>query len=710
MSRPDASAGRIVHAPAERFFQFSLLGLLVSGYLAVAGSGYLDVPTLILAGAGLVFRGLTICGLVRLDLTERAATYAALAYAAFFALDYLLLSRDFLSATVHLVFFLALMKILTARNDRDYLALAAIAFLELVWAAILNISFNFLVFLTLFLTFGIAAMTSGEIRRASRQAPSATRGRMKRFHPRLAALTIWATLGIMALTAGMFFLLPRTAEAALSGLIAHRLHIPGLSNQVNLGEIGELKTSSQTVMHIAIYSLRPPGGLKWRGGVMTDFDGRTWKESEGKSIPHKVEDRRVELLNAMDRLPGTISISYRVQLAELDTSTLFLAGIPESLEGLPGPTLEETEMGCFRLGRKPPPEFRYEAVSRLEVRPENALRRDPPPVLKLSEREQCLQLPPLDPRIRTLARDMASDATNDSDLGRTRAIERRLRTGYGYTLQLPDHQVNDPLAYFLFTRKKGHCEYFASAMAVMLRSLGIPSRLVTGFQSGIYNPMSDLWVVRASDAHSWVEAWMPGLGWTTFDPTPPDPNPGGASLMTQLGLYLDAAETFWQSWVVGYDPGRQGTLADHVLAIRWLDSVSAPASLLEIRVRTWLKRFGPGAALSVGVVLWFWLVTPRLVRMLRVRRRVQRVRRGEASVADATLLYQRMLLVLKRHGYHKPGWFTPVEFARSLPGTELGRAVGEFTSAYNALRFGGHADAALRMSMLLDEMGRSNGA
>jgi len=79
--------------------------------------------------------------------------------------------------------------------------------------------------------------------------------------------------------------------------------------------------------------------------------------------------------------------------------------------------------------------------------------------------------------------------------------------------------VADPLAYFLFTRKQGHCEYFASAMTVMLRTAGIPARLATGFQSGVYNPITDFWLVRASDAHAWVEAWIPGRGWTTFDPT-----------------------------------------------------------------------------------------------------------------------------------------------------------------------------------------------
>jgi len=250
---------------------------------------------------------------------------------------------------------------------------------------------------------------------------------------------------------------------------------------------------------------------------------------------------------------------------------------------------------------------------------------------------------------------------------------------------------------------------------VMLRTLEIPARLATGFLSGIYNPISDLWLVRASDAHSWVEAWIPGRGWTTFDPTPPDPSPRPFTLFSKAGLYLDAAETFWQQWVVGYDPGHQGTLADRIeqtarrLGMGWFDSLSGAGPQWLARAKVWIRRFGLGTFFLLLLAYWIWFAAPRLVRSLRVRRRVERVRRGEASVADATLLYERMLQVLRRRGYQKPVWFTPSEFARALPATHLGRAVGEFTAAYYALRFGGHTEAAPRLSNLLDELERPAG-
>ena len=292
MPREESSAA----ASVERFFQLSLLGLVTSGYLAVAGSGYLDSPTVVLTAAGLLVRVLWICGLIRLNISDRATTLATCAYAAFFVLDYLLLSRDFLSATVHLLFFLAVMKILTARTNRDYLYTAIIAFLELLAAAILSVNFNFFLFLSLYLLFAIAALTSAEIRRSAHKSTATARTGFKRLAPRLGLLCTLVTAGILAMTAGLFFILPRTAEAAFARLIAHRIYLPGFSNQVTLGEIGEIKTSSRPIMHIRIYSAQPVGPLKWRGGALTEFDGKRWSNPARRPELIQVDNDHVDLV------------------------------------------------------------------------------------------------------------------------------------------------------------------------------------------------------------------------------------------------------------------------------------------------------------------------------------------------------------------------------------------------------------------------------
>ena len=175
--------------------------------------------------------------------------------------------------------------------------------------------------------------------------------------------------------------------------------------------------------------------------------------------------------------------------------------------------------------------LRYEISSFL---PREPLRRrsSPDVVLRDAERMRYLQLPPLDPRIPELAHAVAG---NGGEADRAALLEKHLRTQYAYTLDLPTAEPADPLADFLFSRRKGHCEYFASAMTVMLRTSGIPARLVNGFQSGTFNPMSGLYVIRGSDAHSWVEAFLPGTGWTVFDPTPLRRGPPGTGYPLALG-------------------------------------------------------------------------------------------------------------------------------------------------------------------------------
>jgi len=133
--------------------------------------------------------------------------------------------------------------------------------------------------------------------------------------------------------------------------------------------------------------------------------------------------------------------------------------------------------------------------------------------------DMYLQLPSeIDPRIAALARSATEHAPTPYD--KAIELEHFLKTKYHYTLDLTGNPGTDPLAHFLFTTRAGHCEYFASSMTVMLRTLGIPSREVNGFLPGEFNELGGDYIVRASDAHSWVEAYFPGSGWIVFDPTP----------------------------------------------------------------------------------------------------------------------------------------------------------------------------------------------
>src|SRR5262249_33648067 len=148
-----------------------------------------------------------------------------------------------------------------------------------------------------------------------------------------------------------------------------------------------------------------------------------------------------------------------------------------------------------------------------------------------------------------------------SSFGKAQAVERFLKTNYGYSLQLKGapHSA-DPLAMFLFDVREGHCEYFASAMVIMLRELEIPARLVNGFRAGEYNRFGDAFIVRQYDAHSWVEAYFPPYGWIEFDPTPPDPAQPGRGWLRVVSHLLDAADLWWLEEIVNYTSWSQGQM------------------------------------------------------------------------------------------------------------------------------------------------------
>jgi transglutaminase-like putative cysteine protease len=701
MALPVAPARRPAERSLERFFQLALFGMLACGHSAIAGSGSLHPAVVVLTSAVLLLRFLLLAGWVRIRLRDNWITAVTLAYTGFYPLDYFYLSEDFLRATVHLVLFLASVKVLTAASERDNAYVLAIAFLELVAASMLSASPSFFVCLGLFLAFAVAALAAWEMRR-SLAAPGAVARVSLLPGRRLAALSALMTLGILAVTAALFFILPRTARAALRQLWPERLYLSAFSSEVRLGEIGEIKLQGTVLMHARIPGATGPLALKWRGAALGQFDGKRWFNASDPGEVIRVRNGQVILADDDQRRRRGRRINYEVALRPFASDFLFIAGRPEAIR-VDSPLLIRTRSGSYRLGAPASDLVRYGVYSFLEEAAEEA---PMSPALAPELRAAYLRLPPLDARVRELALRLTQRYAAEFD--KARAIERHLKTEYRYTLELPKSEPADPIAHFLFERRAGHCEYFASAMAVMLRAVGIPSRVATGFQSGVYNPLSGWYVIRASDAHSWVEAYLSGTGWTTFDPTPPDPAAAGSrGLWLRLALLADAAETFWNEWVLQYDLDRQLTLAARVeqsrrsLSQGWFRRLDR---LWDRAEAAWLKRHLAPAAAVLGLSSALWLLVPGAAARLRRRWRVRRLLRGQVDASDATLLYSRALALLKRHGLDKPPAQTPAEFARSIRWPEIGSLVGELTGAYNRLRFGGLPEAGAELLARLERL------
>src|SRR5215472_654552 len=374
MARPEPSLS------VERFFDFALLGLAASGFLAVAGSGYLDSPTIAFTAAALLIRALALAEFIPFTISNRMVTVACLAYAGVF---------------------LAAIKILTVSTRRDRVFLAFISFAQLVAGAVLSVNLNFFAFLACYLFFAIAALTSGEIRRSLRRSGIKARSGQLGFHPRLAGLATAIAVGILFLTTGLFFLLPRTADAALSRFIPRRIFVPGFSNHVVLGQTGKLLLNARPVMHVS--SPRPDklSGVKWRGDALTFFDGRQWTNPNPNWAPIGVYERQGDVNTPEKRPPGRY-VSYEVRLDIDGAKALFMAGAPQVVS-MNYEYLETSETGGYKLPEHIPEGFSYTVYSLLEEPPEVTPPTFETAVLSPESRARNLELPVrLDSRIPSL--------------------------------------------------------------------------------------------------------------------------------------------------------------------------------------------------------------------------------------------------------------------------------------------------------------------
>jgi transglutaminase-like putative cysteine protease len=700
----------------QRYFEVALYLLALTGFGTLASTGGLDLPTMSLAGAAVLFRGYLLATRRSFLIPERWTTALTLAYAAFYLVDYFFISGGFLNATVHLVIFALVVRLFSTRRERDYYFLAVIASLMVLAAAVLTVGSMFLLTFSGFMMAAVVAVILMEMRHAAAKSTvHASESRDELAHRHMAFSLVGASPVLVLFTllgaAGIFFLLPRISAGYFSAYAPGGELTTGFSDRVQLGQIGRIQQSRSVVMHIHIDGDERRGfDLKWRGGTFSYFDGTSWLNPEKNPPIIRSENGRFELRGqAGDPHQTAKSIHYRVLMEPVGTNVFFLAPRAQVLEGRYKAISLGHTGGVSNLDAEHPV-ARYEATS-------NVWQPDPQQLRATTEEypfdvvQNYLQLPALDRRIAQLAEQITAASTNKYD--KASALENYLRTRFGYTLQLPATPQPDQLANFLFERKQGHCEYFASAMAVMLRTLRIPARVATGFRGGEFNDVSSQYVVRASDAHAWVEVYFPGYGWVEFDPTPA----GSASSPTgwdRAMLYVDAMASFWREWIVNYDLGHQQTLA---LVARhnsreWLENFRnwrerQYDSLLNAARRAHnIITESPGRWSSRGILLFALLLlganASRLWRMLSRRQLAAHPEMYPRK--SATIWYERMVRRLSRHGWHKSPGQTPAEFARRIDAPSVRERVAEFTRDYESARFGNSAEAAQHLPELYEEV------
>jgi transglutaminase-like putative cysteine protease len=713
----------------NKYFEVSIYLLVLMGFGTLASTGGLDLPTILLVGAALAFRGYLLARRRRVVISERWTTPLSIAYFAFYAGDYFLFSRSFLTATVHLVLFAVVVRMFSLRRDRDSAMLAIVSFLMVLASAVLTVDSVFLLFFAGFMLMAVATFILMEMRRSGQAAQFQARRSHDTYGHRhlafsLARVTPGLALMILLGAAVMFFLLPRMSAGYLGAYSFGTDLSTGFSDRVQLGGIGQIQQSDAVVMHIRIDGdEHGQYALHWRGVALAIFNGKSWSNPAEKDVLFRQRDGVFSIpwssqgvaedstaLSQLFPAPLNRSIHYRVLMEPIGTNVFFLAPWARKIDGAYRELQIDSGGAISDLDDQRGVTL-YEADSDISTPSPELLRQDQGslPLFALA----YLQLPHrIDPRIPQLAAKISDSANNNYD--KAAAIEKYLKTHYGYTLQLPRSPVADPLANFLFERKQGHCEYFASSMAVMLRTLRIPARVVNGFRSGEFNDLTGNYVIRAKDAHSWVEAYFPGYGWITFDPTAS----GGAVELPQgwsrAMLYLDAAASFWREWVISYDSSHQHVLSQSALSgtrSAW-ERGRLKARLRYAQMLSWARRSQRGMDLAprrwlggcIVVALLLLAVgnVRRIARMIRTSR--LRAHPERSPNQAAAMWYERMAKFMARRGIAKSMTQTPQEFVRAIEDVRLRTRVASFTDAYESARFGNSSDDVRKLPELLEEV------
>ncbi|HEX3741590.1 MAG TPA: DUF3488 and transglutaminase-like domain-containing protein [Terriglobales bacterium] len=703
-------------AAIRRYFDVVLYLLIFTGFGTLASTGRLDVATVVVVSSALLYRGYILARRRQVLLSEHWTNILTIACVGFYIADDFLISRAFLGATVHLLLFVMLVRLFSAQKDRDHYFLAVLSFLMVLAAAVLTVDSTFLFALAGFVLLSVAAFILMEMMHSLKRSPVLAHDpRLHSPHRKLsfAILTVAPVLLILIFVAGtgIFFLLPRVSAGFMNRETGASDITTGFSNSVELGRIGQIQQSKTVVMHVAIdgdsFGAFAP---KLRGVALNHFDGHTWSNTTAGETLLRGADGHFNLDSGSTQLATARgrSIHYRVTMEPVVSEVFFLLATPQSLEGNYRSVYEDPDGSVFNRDNDHPV-TRYEADSRIPT----------PIALRLRSTDETsdqisfeyLQFPPLDPRIKPLTEKIVANAKSPYD--RAAAIETYLRTHYAYTLQLSSTKLADPVGDFLFVRRRGHCEYFASSMALMLRLIGIPSRVVNGFAGGEFNDITSQYVIRASDAHSWVEAYIPGEGWLAFDPTP-----GGSvqshSVWNRVMLYMDAMSSFWREWVVNYDLAHQLRLTQD--ATHGSRAVVGHAQLWGRgkyqKILAWARRIQDQAGASsvkwgvriiAAVTLLLLLISlPRLlllVNKIRLARSPRRVPQLAASI-----WYERMLHQTAKRGWKKSPAQTPEEFAAIISDEKIQHHVSDFTEHYERARFGNSAEDASQLPGLYEEI------
>ena len=626
----------------------------------VSGAGF-ETPMILVAGSALFL------GMVwepsdrnhqRIEWFWRIAAFALAARAIYYVFT---VPEDVVIPMVDILLALLASEALRPAETGERSRMYTLSFALMIAAAAYRAGVAFGLSFVVYSTVAVVALMVGHLMRESQRFGTKPEPLRTGFLWRVAALS-----SVMLFMSGLLFLaFPRVTRSWVTRNVQSSGAIIGFSDRVSLTEHGgRIYPNPEVVLRVEFPSQVPPGdrALYWRGRSYDYFDGATWWHSP------RANALAVTANQYRERWPRA-RLQPKIFAVAADLPVLFTLH----------PTIAVWSHSRMRHFLAPTGDLMFDAVGGPPIytvvagaaQPGDAQLRTAGPAT-LTPRAAYLQLPELPSSIAALADSIAgSDSTQ---IDRVRAIENYLRTTFSYTLELPASAREATLEHFLFRRRAGHCEYFSTAMVVLLRTLGIPARNVNGFMGGDWNQFGNYMTVTQNQAHSWVEVWFPQYGWVTFDPTPSATGEVAAAQAPWYGPFrflFDGLEHRWNKWVLEYNLESQMDFFR-----RAADAVGSQRLARDRNTDLGWRRWAPIAVLAFLILM--------VVRMWRTR----------TSAPERLSLESRYYIKLRR-AYRKAGFGvaneTPLAFVNELqqrrgPGSNV---VAELVGLYLHSRFSG---------------------
>ncbi len=574
----------------------------------------------------------------------------------------------FLDALDVVLLALPLIKLFTAKSERDYLQLYALAFAQIIYGTIVNDTISFGLVLAAFLMIAMWGLILLSFKTGIGQ--HSNRPMLERkvetalFRRRSLAFLSLLVPAVVLITFLLFFVIPRPGSALANLSFGMKKRVSGFSDNVSLGDVGEIKLDHSTAMRVIVENPINGRPFYWRGATLDTFDGLNWSARPYKPISLS-RNRGTGRFQVGSWAPG-----------RLTKQTFFLEGI-EARYLMHDDFFAWADVKAHKLylhanGSVTLP-FRDRFIQQYTVwsYPESAL------ILHEDIIRYNTQVPEtLDPRIPELAKRWAGDTTDPTEIAKL--IERRLKNDFTYSLKAGLRPAARPLPRFLFETRSGHCEYFATAMVIMLRTLDIPARLVTGFQEGEYNTLEGYFLVRQADAHAWVEAYI-GEQWLRFDPTPAAGwETYAQDLLSDFMQVVDLMRFRWQRYIVSY------TVRDQIAVLTELDRNVQGGS--PIFIKRWIKAHLGEISFGVLVVLlpFAWTYRRGLIGWLWRPGRAQ-----QAASAKLSRRFARLAKASRRYGVRYEAHLTIEEWAARLKAAypQSAPAIGRWVDLYEPLRY-----------------------